>query len=93
MKRKFRIYINGINFLIRFEGKLKKHGFYTTRYTVANNESEAELVVIDLIKNELKEIVLNQKSNPPVLKVQETVELESFDGVDIPGKGFTWYEE
>lgn len=93
MKKKFRIYINGINFLIRFEGKLEKHGFFTTRYTEGNNESEAELVAIDLIRDELKEIVLNQKSDPPVLNVQETVELESFENVDIPGRGFTWYEE
>lgn len=91
--KKYRLYIKGSNFLLTSKGKLIKHGFYTTRYVEAETQENAEKAAIDLIRLELAGNIANEKDNPPVMYVLEIVEMESFDGASVPGKGFTWYYE
>lgn len=93
LTRKYRISVEGKNFKIRLEKVVQQLGFYTTRFIIAENEAVACETALDLIRNELKEIVLNEPSDPPMMFIEETVELDSFGDNMVPGKGFTWFEE
>ena len=72
-----------------------KYGFYTTRFVEAEDSKEAENIAVEIIKNDnkLKPSVLNEKSNPPKIYVEEIVELDSFDDIKTPGGGYTFYPE
>lgn len=93
--KKFKIIIEGRNFLIHIEKFSKKMGFYTTRFVEAEDESKAESIALDLIRAELNErdIVLNDFMNPPMLYIEKNEEVLSYNKKEINGKGFTWYPE
>ena len=90
---KYQALLEGKNFLIESEGKLQKHGFYTTRYIEAKNPEEAELKAVETIKNdrELIDAVKNERSNPPMIYLEELYELESFEGLNSPETGYSFY--
>ena len=77
------------------DGKNTLMGFYTTRWVEASSPKEAEIVAIEMIKNdqELSEAIINEKDNPPMLYAEEILEIESFEGVNPPGTGYTFYPE
>jgi len=79
--------------MIRLDDQVGKHGFYTTRYIEASDMSVAETIAVDLIRSELNDVVLNDRSDPPVMFVKEIEELESFGNRLVPGSGFTWFDE
>ena len=93
--KKYQLFLNGRNFLINMEGKPQRHGFYTTRWVEAENPDDAELKAVENIKadSELKKCVLNDKDDPPMIYLEEIYELDSFNGVNPPGKGFSFYLE
>lgn len=78
---------------MKIEGKLRKHGFYTTRFVEASNPEEAELKAINLVKNDshLKDAVQNDKSDSPMIFLEALYELESFEETIMPGSGYTFY--
>ena len=90
--KKFRVLLRGENFLLNYEGEVKRHGFYTTRFVEALNEDEAELAAVELIRkdNRLREAVGNGRPDPPMIFAEEIEEISTFDN---PGAGFTFYEE
>jgi len=91
---KYSVELNGRDMLIRVEkGELKKHGFYTSRLVEAPDEETAELMAVDLLKAEYREVLSNTKDDPPVVYVEEIVELESFGDNPVPGEGAAWYPE
>ena len=87
--------LQGKNFLLNFDGKSQKHGFYTTRYVEANDPEEAELKAVDLIKmdSKLTESVQNDHSDVPMIYLDELIELECFEGENITGTGYSFYIE
>lgn len=93
--KKFKIIVEGRNFLINIDKFPKKMGFYTIRFVEADDESKAESVALDLVRVELKErdIILNDFANPPMLYIEQIEEVSSFNKKEIHGKGFTWYPE
>lgn len=90
--KKFKVLIEGINCFIKFENEIKKVGFFTTRFIESENRETAEINVLHSIKNELCDIILNERLNPPGLSIEEITEIEVFDTHDS-GLGFTWYLE
>jgi len=68
---------------------------YKTRYVEANNPEEAELKAVELIKTDSKltESVKNDHSDAPMIYLEELFGLESFEGVNILGTGYTFYLE
>jgi hypothetical protein len=92
---KYRILIEGKNFIINIEGKNNKLGFITTRWVEARTEAEAEKSAIELIRNDpqLKDTVLNKKDDQPMLYAEEIVEIKSFEGVNPPGAGYGFYPQ
>ena len=90
---KYRVLIEGNNFAIKMGGKVVKHGFFTTRFIEAGDSKSAEMLALNMVRNELKSTVLNLISDPPLISVEETYEIEDFGNHLVPGSGFTWFEE
>ena len=92
---KYRVSLQGENFLLSFDGKPEKHGFYTTRFVEANDPKEAETISINLIRNDpdLKAAVLNKQGDPPMIYTKEIEELINFKDIEPPGGGYTFYPE
>ena len=91
--KKYKVLVHGQNFLLDVDGKVKKVGFYTTRFLEANDDQEAEENAISTLRNDptLRSGVLNEKSDAPMLYVEEIAELDSFEGLTLPGTGFSFY--
>lgn len=96
--KKFEICVRGTNFLIRKDDKVKKSGFYAARFIEANDLSSAVDIVMDSFRAELKDVVLNDKSDPPKMSVVEADEVYYFQhkmvvgDMVLHGKGFLWDE-
>lgn len=92
---KYKAMLEGKNFLLDLEGITQKYGFYTTRYVEANDPEEAELNAVKTIRedNQLTDTVKNDQSDPPMIYLESLDELSSFEGVEIPGTGYTFYPD
>lgn len=93
MKKKFKLLIEGQNYIVHLDNTPQRCGFFTTRFIDADNSSDAENIVLQLIKDELKGVVLNDRNDPPVIYFDEIIEIASFGNNDVPGFGFTWFKE
>lgn len=93
--KKYKVFLQGKNFLISIDKKIQKYGFYTTRFVEANDEKEAENKSVDLIRDdpELRQSVLNDKDDPPTIYMETIDELYDFNGTNVPGNGYTFYPE
>jgi len=91
--QKYKILAEGQNYHIKIEKNIQKFGFFTTRYIESINLSDAKIRAINLLNNELQEISLNDKADPPIIRIDECTEIESFDDCKVPGSGFTWYKD
>lgn len=95
--KKFQAFIHGKNFAIREEDRPEPHmrGFYTTVYVEAADFPTAELAAIEVLRQDeqLRATTCNDRSDPPILDVEEMQEIESFEGVRLPRTGFAFYEE
>jgi hypothetical protein len=72
----------------------RRHGFYTTRYVVAEDMRNAVEGAIALVRSELHEREVGL--TPPddvMLAIDKVTELESFEGVNPPGRGFVFYPD
>lgn len=90
--KKFKILIEGKNLLIRIEEEINRVGFFATRFVQSENRDAAEKAALNLIKNELRDILLNERSDPPKMNIDEVFEVESFEET-TSDTGFTWYVE
>jgi hypothetical protein len=91
--KKFKVMVEGVNFLIDMDNELGKYGFYTTRVVEAADETEAEALAVEMLRIELLKSVRNEASDSPVMFVEEIEELKSFDEFRKPGGGFVWYPD
>src|SRR3954451_23860759 len=92
---KYQVEINGQNFLLDVEGRVARHGFFTTRFVEAVDPTAAENAAVRMIREtqRLRDLVRNTSDDPPVMHVVQVVGLDSFDGVENRGPGFVWYPE
>ena len=93
--KKFKVFVRGENFLIALDDVEQKLGWYTTRYVEAQNEEAAEHIVMDILRGDSKlaKGVLNDKSDPPMMYAEEVEEIDSFEGLPLPGTGFAFYPD
>ena len=93
--KKYKVLVRGENFLINLEGEDQKSGFYTTAFVEGQDEEQAEQRAMALLRNdkEFRRSVLNEQSDPPMMFVDEIDELESFEGVNLPRTGFSFFPE
>jgi hypothetical protein len=92
---KYQVEINGQNFLLDFEGRVARHGFFTIRFVEAVDPTAAESAAVRMIRETqgLRDLVRNTSGDPPVMDVTQIMELESFDGIENREPGFVWYPE
>ena len=93
--KKYKVFVRGENFLMKFDGINQKFGFYTTRFVEAENEADAENKAMDMLRNDPKLVksVLNEKLDSPMMYAEEIEELKSFKGHPINGTGLVFYPE
>jgi acetolactate synthase regulatory subunit len=91
----YRVEINGQNFLIEMDGRVAKHGFFTTRFVEAADPAAAEHAAVQMIREtqRLRDLVRNDLGDPPVMDVISIVELVSDEGIESREPGFVWHEE
>jgi len=90
--KKFKVIVEGNNFVIKLDSKVGCFGFFATRFIEAKDSKEAETLAMNLIRDELKSIVLNDRSNPPAMYVEENYEIDDFRDNLVPGSGFAWFK-
>jgi hypothetical protein len=91
--KKYKVMVEGVNFLVEMDSEVRKYGFFTTRFVEALDQDDAKGRVIEMLRVELKTLVQNKKSDSPMMFVEEIEELETFGKFKVPGAGFTWYPE
>jgi hypothetical protein len=88
----FRTFIRGENFQINDSGKVECLGFYTTRFIEVDVLEEAEDAAVALIRDDenLKNSVLNERDDPPMIYVEEISRVNECDVPSI-AQGFTFF--
>lgn len=87
----WRVLLNGSNFLMEFEGRPTKLGWFTTRYVEAEDEHSAEVAAVALIRRDPKlSGVLNAPSDPPLILLDE-IEESPFVDAERDDAGFAFY--
>lgn len=93
--QKYKVRIEGRNFLIASNAGETKHGFYTTRFVESVDAEGAEHAAVGQLRDRktLREMTLNERDDPPLMYVTEIEELESFSGLKSLDQGLVWYPE
>lgn len=95
---RFRVMLNGQNFLLAREQGAVRMGFFTSRFVEAATPDEAQVLAVQTIRDDPKfaGIVLNDEADPPTILAKEIQEVETDAtevGADYPNQGYTFYEE
>ena len=94
--RSFKVKLHGENFLLNFDGELKKFGFYATIFVKAENPQEAEKIAIILIhqNRNLRDTVFNENADRPTINLEEIKEVNFLKFFAKKSTtGFTFYPE
>jgi hypothetical protein len=94
--RSFKVKLHGENFLLNFDGELKKFGFYATTFVMAKNPQEAEKKAIILIhqNRNLRDTVFNENADRPTINLEEIKEVNFLKFfVKKSTTNFTFYPE
>jgi hypothetical protein len=88
----YRVFLRGANLLMEVDGTSKRMGFFTTRFVQANNRDGAELLAVDLIRNDgwLKGAISNPRTDPPMIFAEE-IEAVGPDSVPDVNSGFSFF--
>lgn len=80
------------NLLVEMDGVTGKHGFITNQFVQADDADIAEQQAVQAVRDddEIRALVKNDASDPPVIDVSEIIELQSLDGVN-QSQGRIWY--
>ncbi|HJQ97473.1 MAG TPA: hypothetical protein VJ826_04110 [Candidatus Polarisedimenticolaceae bacterium] len=86
--RWFSVTVKGRNCLIELDGQRRKLGFVATRFVKASDSLEARHAVLEALRVELDELLLNTDGDEPDLEIEEVSEEEQ---LGKPNAGFLWY--
>lgn len=87
----FRCFIRGDNFPGKLIGRKKPAGFYTTRFVEASSAEEAEILVVDVLRND-PDLDVAQKYRTQDAKIYFESTDEVSPGTERkPNKGFTFF--
>ncbi len=93
--KKYKALLQGENLLMTVDEKPTKCGFFATRYVEATDPDDAEAILVTSLQNEkeFKKAALNDMVDQPIIFLNRIIELESFDGIPVPGTGFSFFPE
>ena len=89
----YSVIIEGADFPARvFESAHTPMGFFTTLFIEAADEKAAELAAVELIKQELKPLLGEQRDGETnaMMSLDQIREVEQLPD-NAPGLGFTWF--
>lgn len=90
---RWRVLLNGQNFLMEVDGQLAKLGFYANRYVEAETAELAEFAAVQRIReDEIFDCVRNEETDSPMIFAEEIVEI-SLDSEEKAGVGYTYYQD
>ena len=89
----YKIIIEGKNCWVNIDGTVRKLGFFTTRVGHASNASQAKEAVLLELSKELRSYLSNDSFDLPEITGDEITEIGLTEATEIPGAGFTWYQE
>ena len=95
MMKKYRVMLNGRNFLIEMDGKVGKFGFYQAFFLEAGSATKAENAAVQIVRAspDLKTGVRNSKDDPPTIHLEGIEEIQEFPKDTRPLTGRAWYSE
>ena len=98
MMSKYRAFVHGVNFQIRNLDRdlVEPLGFYTNAFVEAESPEAAELLVVELLRDDpkLRDTALNPRDDPPRLFVEEIEEIEDWPpDTAHPLTGFAFYND
>jgi len=90
--QKYKVMLNGQNFVIDPGEGLAKYGFYSTCYVTARSKAEAEASAIDVInkRQDIKGHIQNEQHDPPMMYAEEIVEV---DNIEDDPQELSWFRE
>jgi hypothetical protein len=90
----YRALIEGRNFLLGIDGKIRRYGFYQTVFLRCTDPSEVEAIAVRAVKDdiELKQITQNDQDDPPMLYLDGFEEIDDSDPLPT-AKGRSYYVE
>lgn len=90
---KYQVLIDARNFLVRLDERVDRYGFIAHRVVKAPDRKAAENLAVQMLREdqELRSLVLNDKTDPPVMDVTEIIELEDSE-IPTEAPGRIWYE-
>ncbi len=93
--KKYRVMLEGRNFLIEMDGKIGKYGFYQIFFLEAASPADAENAAVQKVRNnpDLRAAVRNPQEHPPTMHVEELEEVAEFPTDCRPETGRGWYPE
>jgi hypothetical protein len=93
--KKYRVMLEGENFLIEMDGKIGKYGFFQTFFLEAQSSSEAENAAVQKVRAnpDLRTVVRNPKDDPPIIHLEDIEEILEFPKDTRPVTGRAWYSE
>lgn len=92
---RFSVFVRGENMFMEQESSIKRYGFYTTVFVHALSNEDAEHKALDFLRNDskLRDGVLNDKSDPPMMFIEKVTETDESIPSDRTKTGYTFYEE
>jgi len=89
----YRAMIRGENFFLDLDERVKRYGFYATRFVEAHSPEDAQRHAVDRIRNdaELRAAALAPKTVEPEIFVEEIIEVESNSVPESKGAGFSFF--
>jgi len=92
MKR-YRVTLEGRNFLVDLYGARQKMGFYVTRNVDARDPASAESLAMSLVMEELRPLILNDPEDRPRVSLESIREVDASSCYRRKGSGFGWFYE
>lgn len=92
---RYRILVRGNNLLLSVDGKVAKHGFYTTRFIEADSPIEAERLAIDDLRHlpRLTRVLRNADTDPPLIEAEEITEVNPDSPIEDEPPGLAFFLE
>jgi hypothetical protein len=93
--KKYRVMLEGRNFLIEMDGEAGKYGFFQNFFIESESPAEAENAAVQKVRKnaDLLAATMNSKDDPPAIHLEAIDEMQEFPEGVRPESGIGWYSE
>jgi hypothetical protein len=92
---KYRVLVEGKNFVLEVDGKRRRYGFYQTVFVESADPRQAELDAVAVVRGseELSKLVCNRSDDPPRLHLEKIEEIGKEKNLPTQTSGRILYPE